>query len=118
MQAVPFGEGAAVELGKVLAALADDRRRRVVAELAAGPDGEERACGSFDLPVGKATRTHHYRVLREAGLIDQRFHGNGSAVSLRREATEQHFPGLLALLVGELREVREDPDGGQHPGCA
>lgn len=46
----------------------------------ADADDTEHACGSFDLPVGKATRTHHFRVLREAGLIDQRFHGNGSGV--------------------------------------
>jgi DNA-binding transcriptional ArsR family regulator len=95
-----------VDLGKVFAALADESRRRVVAELAAESTAGERPCGSFDLPVGKATRTHHFRVLREAGLIHQRYHGNGSAVSLRRDATERHFPGLLSLLVQELQERR------------
>lgn len=91
-----------MELGKVFAALADASRRRVVAELAADPAGGERACGSFDLPVKKATRTHHFRVLREAGLIVQRDHGNGSAVSLPRADIEKHLPGLLTLLVEEL----------------
>ncbi|GLY89343.1 ArsR/SmtB family transcription factor [Actinoallomurus iriomotensis] len=96
-----------MDLGKVFAALSDDSRRRVVAELADAPTDGERPCGSFDLPVGKATRTHHFRVLREAGLIDQRHHGNGSAVSLRRDTIERHLPGLLPLLVRELHE-RED----------
>ncbi|GAA3665027.1 helix-turn-helix transcriptional regulator [Nonomuraea antimicrobica] len=91
-----------MDLGKVFAALADDSRRRVVAELAADPGDGERACGSFELPVKKATRTHHFRVLREAGLIVQRDHGNGSAVSLCRRDIERHLPGLLALLTGEL----------------
>jgi len=92
-----------MDLGKVFAALAHESRRKVVAELAAGPADIERACGSFDLPVKKATRTHHFRVLREAGLIRQRDHGNGSAVSLPRQEIERDLPGLLAILVEELR---------------
>ena len=97
-----------MELGKVLAALADDSRRRMVAELAADPKDQERACGSFDLPVKKATRTHHFRVLREAGLVAQRDHGNGSTLTLLRKDIEQHYPGLLQLLVVELGQSGED----------
>jgi DNA-binding transcriptional ArsR family regulator len=104
-----------VDLGKVFTALADDSRRRVVAELASEPTDGERPCGSFDLPVGKATRTHHFRVLREAGLIDQRHHGNGSAVSLRRDVIERHFPGLLSLLVQELQESVDGQPGRTRP---
>lgn len=88
-------------LGVVLSALADNSRRRVIAELARGADDAERACGSFDLPMAKATKTHHFKVLREAGLISQRNHGNGSAVTLRRDEIEQDLPGLLDLLAAE-----------------
>ncbi|MEU0565211.1 helix-turn-helix domain-containing protein [Nonomuraea sp. NPDC005983] len=98
-----------MDLGKVFAALADDSRRRMVAELAADSEDRERACGSFDLPVKKATRTHHFRVLREAGLVAQRDHGNGSALRLLRKDIEQHCPGLLQLLVAELGQ----PDEGK-----
>ncbi|OLT26831.1 ArsR family transcriptional regulator [Actinomadura sp. CNU-125] len=92
-----------MDLGQVLRALGDDRRRRVVAELAVDPSGAERACGSFDLPLSKATRTHHFRVLREAGLTVHREHGNGSAVTLRRDEIEKALPGLLELLADEYR---------------
>lgn len=88
-----------VDLGQVFRALADPLRRSVVTELAAGPAGEERACASFALPVTKSTRTHHWRVLRQAGLIVQRDAGNGTFVRLRREEFEQRFPGLLSALV-------------------
>ncbi|MBH5338124.1 helix-turn-helix transcriptional regulator [Streptomyces pactum] len=98
-----------MDLGKVFAALADDSRRRVIAELAADPEDRERACGSFDLPVKKATRTYHFRVLREAGLVVQRDHGNGSTLRLRREEIDKHCPGLLRLLTAELG--RPDADG-------
>ena len=83
-----------VDLGAVLQALADPHRRRVIVELARGPD-EERACVSFDLPVAKSTRTYHWRALRNAGLIHQRDAGNGTFVQLRRDDLERRFPGLI-----------------------
>ncbi|MDQ0745772.1 DNA-binding transcriptional ArsR family regulator [Streptomyces africanus] len=96
-----------MDLSKVFAALADDSRRKVIAELATDPEDQERACGSFDLPVKKATRTHHFRVLREAGLVVQRDHGNGSTLRLLRTDIEESCPGLLQLLVAELSQSSE-----------
>lgn len=94
-----------LDLGAALTALANDSRRRIIAELAAAPTDAgpepERACGTFDLPVTKATKTHHFRILREAGLISQRDHGNGSAITLRRAEINRDLPGLLALLQTE-----------------
>ena len=87
-----------VDLGQVLRALADPLRRAVIAELAADPDDTERPCASFALPVAKSTRTHHWRALREAGLIHQRDAGNGTYVRLRRSEVEHRFPGLLPLV--------------------
>jgi len=75
----------------------------VIAELAAQPDGTERDCASFALPVAKSTRTHHWRALREAGLILQRDAGNGTFVRLRRTEFERRFPGLLTTLTNLTR---------------
>lgn len=87
-----------VDLDRVLRALADPQRRRVVVELFADTTDAERACSSFDLPVTKSTRTHHWRTLREAGLVTQRDAGNGTFVRLRRAEFEARFPDLLATL--------------------
>lgn len=91
-------EIAEVDLDRALKALADPQRRRVVAELVADPTDAERACASFDLPVAKSTRTHHWRTLREAGLVTQRDAGNGTFVRLRRAEFEGRFPGLLTTI--------------------
>lgn len=99
-----------MDVDAVFAALADRSRRRVIATLATDPHDNAQACGSFDLPVGKATRTHHFRVLREAGLIDQRHHGNGSSVTLRRADIENGLPGLLEILVTELEATPRRPE--------
>ena len=89
-----------VDLDQVFRALADPLRRGVVTELAADPSDAERACSSFPMPVTKSTKTHHWRALREAGLIIQRHAGNGTFVRLRRAEFERRFPGLLDTLTG------------------
>jgi DNA-binding transcriptional ArsR family regulator len=81
-----------IELAAVLHALSDPMRLRIVAGLAAE---DKRTCKSFDLPVTKSTCTHHFRVLREAGVIRQRLEGTTRLNSLRREDLDQRFPGLL-----------------------
>jgi DNA-binding transcriptional ArsR family regulator len=90
---------APLDLGVVLAALSDPHRRRVIAELSVAPEGTERTCVSFGLPVSKATLTHHFRILREAGLISQVDRGNSRAAALCRHEIEAALPGLLALIV-------------------
>jgi hypothetical protein len=90
-----------MQLGALLAALADPQRRRVIAELVRAEPLTERTCVSFGLPVSKASLTHHFRVLREAGLIRQVDRGNSRAAQLRRDEIEARFPGLLALVAAE-----------------
>jgi DNA-binding transcriptional ArsR family regulator len=90
-----------MELGKIFAALADPLRRKVVLTLLREEGETPRACGTFGMPVAKATRTHHFRVLREAGLIFQVDRGNGRVSSLRRAELDRRFPGLLDLLMHE-----------------
>ncbi len=102
---LPVPELTDLDVGSVLAALADPLRRRVVIDLLHRPDGEH-ACASFDLPVAKSTRTHHWRTLRAAGLIRQREAGNGSFVRLRRAELAERFPGLLEAVDIADRKTR------------
>jgi DNA-binding transcriptional ArsR family regulator len=90
-----------IELAAVLHALSDPMRLRIVAALAV--DGGERSCKSFDLPIVKSTCTHHFKVLREAGVIRQRVSGTKRVNSLRSDDLEARFPGLLtAVLAGTV----------------
>jgi DNA-binding transcriptional ArsR family regulator len=86
-----------IELAAVLHALSDTVRLKIVAALAAG-DGEA-SCRSFELPVTKSTCTHHFKVLREAGVIHQREQGTARLNNLRRDDLEARFPGLLATIL-------------------
>jgi DNA-binding transcriptional ArsR family regulator len=82
-----------LELPAVLHALSDPHRLRIVRELSRDP--EPRPCGSFALGVTKSTSTHHFRVLREAGVIAQQPLGTTKLTSLRRGDLDARFPGLL-----------------------
>jgi DNA-binding transcriptional ArsR family regulator len=82
-----------LELPKVLHALSDPARLQIVRELELDPT--PRPCGSFDLGVTKSTCTHHFRVLREAGLVTQELQGTSKLTSLRRKDLDARFPGLL-----------------------
>ncbi|WP_017615103.1 ArsR/SmtB family transcription factor [Nocardiopsis salina] len=87
-----------LDLTEVLCAIAEPNRLRVVALLLALPPGSGRPYPWFDLPVRKAGRTHHFRVLREAGLIAVEQHGNRATARLRSEDIEERFPGLLSAV--------------------
>lgn len=90
-----------IRLDGVLAALADPVRLRIVSQLADGHD--DQACIAFDLPVSASTKTHHFRVLREAGVIEQRYEGTAIKNCLRRGDLEGRFPGLLDAVLGAAR---------------
>ena len=95
---IPHPTREEIELSEVLHALSDPMRLRIVAALAA--THEQPACGAFDLPVTKSTCTHHFKVLREAGVISQRQRGTARLNSLRRQDLDARFPGLLDSVLG------------------
>lgn len=88
---------AQVSLQQVLEALVDPVRRGVVAQLARA--GEDVRCGSFDSPVSLSTLTHHFSVLREAGVIRQYYVGTTKMNTLRAREMEERFPGLLSAVL-------------------
>jgi DNA-binding transcriptional ArsR family regulator len=89
-----------LELPAVLHALSDPQRLAIVRVLAESP--EPRRCGSFGLPVTKSTLTHHFRVLRESGVIDQQEVGTARLSRLRREDLDVRFPGLLDAVLAAV----------------
>lgn len=92
-RALAHPEPAEIRLENVLHALSDPMRLSIVRQLASSPVGQ--ACSAFALPVTKSTTTHHFRVLRESGVVRQAYRGTAKMNELRREDLEALFPGLL-----------------------
>jgi DNA-binding transcriptional ArsR family regulator len=91
-----------VPLEQIMHALSDPCRLSIVRRLGIA-NGGELACNEFDLNVSKATVSHHFDVLREAGLVQSRLEGTKCLTSLRAGELEEHFPGLLQLILGTHR---------------
>ncbi|MEU9042782.1 MULTISPECIES: metalloregulator ArsR/SmtB family transcription factor [unclassified Kitasatospora] len=112
-----------IDLLDVLHALSDPTRMTIVRVLRAEP---ERACGTFPVDVAPSTLSHHFKVLRESGLISQREEANRRFSALRTVDLEQRFPGLLdTVLAAYLRTVPKlagglagGPGGGEAAGGA
>ncbi|GAB1509302.1 metalloregulator ArsR/SmtB family transcription factor [Actinophytocola sp. KF-1] len=93
-ETLPHPARSDIRIESVLQALADPVRLQIVRELARiGCDGV--ACGAIDLPISKSTRTHHLRILREAGVINVRPVGTSRISTLRRDDLDALFPGML-----------------------
>ena len=98
---LPEPAPADITLKSLFHALGDPVRLEIVRKLNAAP--EAKACGTFDLPVGKSTASHHFKVLREAGLVRQRLDGRTRLTELRLEDLEKRFPGLLKSVLAANR---------------
>ncbi|MFG0250229.1 MAG: ArsR/SmtB family transcription factor [Phycisphaeraceae bacterium JB051] len=85
-----------LSLEAILQALSDAVRLEIVCRL----DAEgECTCATLDGGRPKSTMSHHFKVLREAGLVQTRLDGVTHRNSLCREQIDQAFPGLLDAVI-------------------
>lgn len=106
-----------IELSAILHALSDPARLAIVRQLARG---DECTCGTFELGLSKATLSHHFRVLREAGLVRTRPDGRKRMLSLRQDELDKCFPGLLDAIIaaGRVEESAAAAPGGASSAAA
>ncbi|MGO4406759.1 ArsR/SmtB family transcription factor [Bosea sp. RAF48] len=93
---LPASEEIALE--DVFHALSDPFRLEIVRRLAV--EGEA-SCQALEGDRPKSSVSHHFRVLREAGLIRTRNEGVTRMNALRREDIERRFPGLLSCVLAK-----------------
>ena len=93
-----------IALTQVLYALSDPVRLGVVRQLAR--EGEA-TCGALDHGRPKSSMSHHFRVLREAGLVRTRTDGAAHMNELRRSEVDARFPGLLQAVLAAGAETED-----------
>ncbi|MFJ8625742.1 ArsR/SmtB family transcription factor [Kitasatospora sp. NPDC093550] len=106
-----------IDLLDILHALSDPTRMTIVRVLRAEP---ERACGTFPVDVAPSTLSHHFKVLRESGLISQREEANRRFSALRTVDLERRFPGLLDTVLAAYGRTVPAPalEAEAGPGAA
>ena len=88
-----------VPLSAVLAALSDPTRLEIVKRLEeSGSVGC--VCADIGVEASKSALSHHFKVLRQAGIIHQEPQGTARITTLRREQLDGRFPGLLDSVLG------------------
>ncbi|MHB1526769.1 MAG: ArsR/SmtB family transcription factor [Candidatus Dormibacteria bacterium] len=102
------------ELTKLLHALGDPVRLKLIRALAAAD--EPIPCGGFNAQVTKSTLSHHFRVLREAGVITQSCEGVRKLTTLRKGELDAVYPGLLDSILRVPAGAPRRPD--QSPRLA
>lgn len=100
----------AIRLVEVLRALGDPIRLDIIQRLARTGQENCNALGG-DIDVHQSTLSHHYRVLREAGLTLTTVEGRMRLVRLRRDDLDALFPGLLDSVLAGAGRTRAIADG-------
>lgn len=84
----------------LLAALSDPVRLEMVRRLAGTP--QPQACSLLYDRINKSTASHHFKILREAGLTERVMIGGQAHQRLRTDDVERAFPGVLSSILGSL----------------
>ncbi|WP_085622849.1 MULTISPECIES: helix-turn-helix transcriptional regulator [unclassified Pseudomonas] len=96
MRAYPHPNPEDLTLERLLYALSDPVRLDIVRRLAGVT---EASCGELDGGRPKSSMSHHFRVLRDAGLVHTRNVGTTHMNSLRSAMLGERFPGLLDCIL-------------------
>jgi DNA-binding transcriptional ArsR family regulator len=98
----PMADDAAVahpvgSVQQVLAALHDPVRLEIVRRLSNADEALQ--CGALYDGINKSTATHHFKILREAGVIERLVVEGLTYQRLRTDEVEAALPGLLGSIV-------------------
>lgn len=85
-----------ISLASLLYALGDPVRLEIARRLA---QSGEQPCSALCSDVAKSTLSHHFKILREAGVVFSRKEGTQRLNSLRRADLEARFPGLMDAIL-------------------
>lgn len=84
----------------VLAALADPSRLEMVRRLVEAGDAVQ--CSHLYDDISKSTASHHFKILREAGITERSTVAGLAHQKLRDDELESTYPGLLTSIVAAL----------------
>ena len=92
-----------ITLAEVLYALGDPVRLKIVKTIAQKGEQACRNCGGD--AIAKSTLSHHFKILREAGIVRTQKVGTQHLNSLRLDELETRFPGLLSSVLAAAVDI-------------
>ncbi len=88
-----------LNLSSILNALGDPIRLQIIKNLSLQ---RETTCSCCNIDLPKSALSHHFKVLRESGLIHVRIEGKQRFLSIRYEELEKRFPGLMNSVIKNI----------------
>ena len=95
-----------LSLERLFHALSDPTRLEIVRHLARVGAA---TCGELDAGRPKSSMSHHFRILRDAGLVHTRTEGTVHQNTLRLADLEARFPGLLRAVLAQQAATGPGP---------
>lgn len=92
-----------IELTDLMHALSDPARVEIVRCLARAR--RALTCNEIGLDRPKSSMSHHFKILRAAGLLETRVEGKEHFNTLRTAELEKKFPGLVKTLLRVIVEA-------------
>jgi DNA-binding transcriptional ArsR family regulator len=86
-----------VELTDIMYALSDPARVEIVRRLA--KESRAMTCGELNLDRPKSSMSHHFKILRDAGIVETLVEGKEHFNTLRISELEKRFPGVLRAIL-------------------
>ncbi|MEM6256223.1 MAG: ArsR family transcriptional regulator [Cyanobacteria bacterium P01_D01_bin.156] len=102
MRSIPHPDISQITLTEVLYALGDPVRLKIVKTIASKGEQACRSCGGDE--IAKSTLSHHFKILRESGIIYTQKVGTQHLNSLRTDELEGKFPGVLSSVLAAADE--------------
>jgi DNA-binding transcriptional ArsR family regulator len=104
MRAIKHPPTRALELPDIMHALSDPTRLEIVRKLSACKSGEL-TCSDLLGHRPKSSMSHHFRILRSAGLVETVIVGKEHMNRLRTADVNARFPGLLSSVLAALKRA-------------
>src|SRR6478609_5567082 len=99
--------------GSALAVLADPTRRQVFERLRSGPSAVNRLAAG--LPVSRPAVSQHLKVLKAAGLVEERSEGVRRIYSVRRQGLMELRDWLDGFWDDALAAFKDEVEKGAEP---
>ena len=93
-----------LKLESVLYALADPMRLEIVRRLVAG-DCPLNCSTAAPAHLPKSTQSHHFQILREAGLIQSERRGTEVVNTVRLDEINARFPGVVEAILKSAKPL-------------
>lgn len=103
MRSISHPDISRITLAEVLYALGDPVRLKIVKTIAAKGEQACRSCGGDE--IAKSTLSHHFKILRESGIVHTQKVGTQHLNSLRTDELEEKFPGVLAAVLAASGDI-------------